>query len=93
MSAQTEQSDDMTEELAGLDMTALANEVFEQPDQTEAEEIDLSALPEAPAEPVASSADVTPASEVPTVAGDVYTPPSTADLELERLLQQSAAQF
>jgi Tfp pilus assembly protein PilP len=93
MSAQTEQSDDMTEELAGLDMTALANEVFEQPDQAEAEEIDLSALPEAPAEPVASSADVTPASEVPTVAGDVYTPPSTADLELERLLQQSAAQF
>ncbi|MDM7852835.1 Ig-like domain-containing protein, partial [Pseudochrobactrum kiredjianiae] len=93
MSAQAEQSDDMPEELAGLDMTALANEVFEQPDQTEAEEIDLSALPEAPAEPVASSADVTPASEVPTVAGDVYTPPSTADLELERLLQQSAAQF
>ncbi|MCF7646331.1 Ig-like domain repeat protein [Bacillus subtilis] len=93
MSGQTEQSDDMTEELDGLDMTALANEVFEQPDQTEAEEIDLSALPEAPAEPVAPATDTAPTTEIPAAASDVYTPPSTADLELERLLQQSAAQF
>jgi hypothetical protein len=74
-------------------MTALANEVFEQPDQTEAEEIDLSALPETPADPVLPSADTNAAGETTPAAAEVYTPPSTADLELDRLLQQTAAQF